>query len=80
MTMMNRRVSLMLLLASITFALLPSVSVADKVILGNTAEANHNEHQVEGDKHVLRELQKKKNNKAPTSSPSFAPSTGCTTC
>jgi len=43
MTMMNRRVSLMLLLASITFALLPSVSVAEAVILDDTAETNHNE-------------------------------------
>ena len=40
---MNRRATLMLLLASITFASLPTVSVAETVILDNAAEANHNE-------------------------------------
>ena len=40
---MNRRFALVLLLASITSALLPSVSIAEAVILEDTAETNHNE-------------------------------------
>ena len=38
---MNRRFALVLLLASITSALLPSVSVAETVTLVDNAEANH---------------------------------------
>ena len=48
----------MLLLASITSASLPSVIVADKVILVDTAEANHNERKVKGNRPGLRVLGK----------------------
>ena len=53
---MNRRAALMLLLASITSASLPSASIADKFILIETAEANHNEHRVKGNKPSFRVL------------------------
>jgi len=47
--MISHRVALTILLAVITSALLPSVTVADKVVLVDTAETNHNERQVKGD-------------------------------
>ena len=78
--MISRRFALTILLASISSTLLPSVSVADTVILVDTAEANHNERQVKGDNHVLRVLKQKNKGKAAPSSPPFVSMTRWKMC